>query len=135
MAMADNHSLPLALHCTSATPHEVTLTKKTITKCIITKRYPRNLIGDRAYDSDRLDKELLSEYGINMIAPHKSNRKRARTQDGRMLRRYKNRWKIERLFAWLKNYRRVAVRYDYYLENFFGFVQLACILIMLRRCL
>ena len=41
MAMADNHnSLPIALYCTSATPHEVTLAKKTITKCI-TKRYPK----------------------------------------------------------------------------------------------
>jgi transposase len=137
MAMADNNhnSLPIALYCTSATPHEITLAKKTITKCIISKRYPRNLIGDRAYDSDRLDKELFEEYGINMIAPHKSNRKRPKTQDGRMLRRYKNRWKIERLFAWLKNYRRVAVRYEYHFENFIGFVQLACILIMLRRCL
>jgi transposase len=70
-----------------------------------------------------------------MIAPHTLHRKKTKTQDGRRLRRYRNRWKIERLFAWLSNYRRVAVRYDYYLENFFGFVQLACIDIFVDRCL
>ena len=61
---------------------------------------PRNLIGDNAYDSDKLDEEL-SRYGIELIAPHRSNRKN-RTQDLRRLRRYRRRWKIERLFACYK---------------------------------
>ena len=39
-----------------------------------------------------------------MIAPHRKNRKKGKTQDGRKLRRYKRRWKIERLFAWLQNF-------------------------------
>ena len=67
-----------------------------------------------------------------MIAPHRRNRKRAKTQDGRPLRRYKRRWKVERLFAWLQNFRRVLVRHDYYADNYFGWVHLACIRIMLR---
>ncbi len=57
-----------------------------------------------------------------------------KTQDGRKLRRYKRRWKIERLFAWLLNSRRLVVRYERHAENFLGFVQLGCIVI-LRRCL
>ena len=40
-----------------------------------------------------------------MIAPHRRNRRKPKTQDGRKLRRYKRRWKIERLFAWLGNFR------------------------------
>ena len=47
---------------------------------------PENLIGARAYDSDKLDEELRQE-GIEMIAPHRSNRVKPRTQDGRRLRR------------------------------------------------
>ena len=43
-----------------------------------------------------------------MIAPHRKNRKKKKTQDGRKLRRYKRRWKIERLFAWLQNFRRLG---------------------------
>jgi transposase len=92
------------------------------------------LIGDKAYDSDPLDAALLEE-GIEMIAPHRNNRKRPKTQDGRKLRRYKKRWKIERLFAWLSNFRRLVVRYEYKVENFLGMVQLGCIIILLRKCL
>jgi hypothetical protein len=43
----------------------------------------------------------LAQLGIELIAPHRRNRKKPKTQDGRPLRRYKRRWKIERLFAWL----------------------------------
>ena len=94
---------------------------------------PQRLIGDKAYDSDVLDESLKAK-GIQMIAPHRSNRRKACTQDGRSLRRYKRRWKIERLFAWLQNFRRVLVRYERHVENYLGFVQLGCILILLRRC-
>ena len=55
-----------------------------------------------------------------MIAPHLSNRKR-KHQDGRPLRRYKRRWKVERTIAWLGNYRRLLIRWEYYATNFLGF--------------
>ena len=92
---------------------------------------PDRLIGDKAYDSDRLDAELMQNYGTEMIAPNKINR-RIPTQDGRPLRRYRRRWKIERLFAWLFNFRRLVVRYEYHAENFQGFVHLGAIVILLR---
>ena len=94
---------------------------------------PEKLIGDRAYDSDPLDARLVEERGVEMIAPHRSNRKRAPTQDGRPLRRYVRRWKVERLFAWLHNYRRLVVRYERHVENFQGLVQLGCMMILLRH--
>jgi transposase len=68
-----------------------------------------------------------------MIAPNRRGRKK--TQDGRPLRRYKRRWKVERLFAWLGNYRRLAVRYERNADNFLGFVHLGCLLILLRHSL
>jgi transposase len=93
---------------------------------------PQRLIGDKAYDSDPLDARLARQ-GIELIAPHKCNRVKPKTQDGRALRRYHRRWKIERLFAWLGNYRRLVVRYERHIENFHALVQLACCLILLRR--
>ncbi len=42
------------------------------------------------------------------------------------------RWKIERLFAWLQNFRRLVVRYERYAENFLGMLQLGCCIILLR---
>ena len=95
------------------------------------KEKPHRLIGDRAYDSDPLDAQL-SKQGIELIAPHKTNRRKSATQDGRPLRRYVRRWKIERLFAWLQNFRRIEVRHDRILENYRAFVLLACVIIFLR---
>jgi transposase len=93
------------------------------------------MIGDRAYDSDPLDASLQQQHGIALVAPHKSNRIRPKTQDGRHLRRYCRRWKIERLFAWLHNFRRLVTRWEYYEANFLGLVQLGCILILMRNYL
>lgn len=92
---------------------------------------PERLIGDKAYDSDALDRELMQNFGTEMIAPNKVNR-RVPTQDGRPLRRYVRRWKVERLFAWLFNFRRLVVRYEYHIENFQGFLHLAAAVILLR---
>ncbi len=94
---------------------------------------PDRLIGDKAYDSDALDARLHRERGIELIAPHRGNRQRAPTQDGRPLRRYRRRWIVERLLAWLQNFRRLVTRYEYHAENFLGFVQLGCIVILLRH--
>ena len=130
MAVADRTGLPVAIHVGSAGPAEVTLVAPLIAARFTTAT-PARLIGDRAYDSDPLDREL-AERGVELIAPHRRNRTRPKTQDGRPLRRYRRRWKVERLNAWLQNYRRVLVRHERYLENYTGFVHLACMLILLR---
>lgn len=130
MAVADRSGLPVALHIESATPHEVTLVETTLLEMLVAEA-PQNLVGDNAYDSDKLDAELR-HYGIEVIAPHRSNRKN-RTQDGRRLRRYRRRWKIERLFAWLQNNRRLVVRYERHAENFLGMLHLGSCLILLRH--
>ena len=131
MAVADGAGFPVAISVGSAAPHEVKLVEQTLDDRLVDEK-PERLIGDRAYDSDPLDKQLAKQ-GILLIAPHKSNRKKPKTQDGRELRRYRRRWKVERLFAWLQNYRRVLVRYDRFLENYLAFVQLACIIIFIRN--
>lgn len=131
MAVADGAGLPLAVSIASASPHEVTLVEATLDACFAPD-IPERLIGDKAYDSDALDTRLQAERGLVLIAPHRSNRRRAPTQDGRPLRRYRRRWRIERLHAWLQNFRRLVTRYEYHAENFLGFVQLGCIVILLR---
>ena len=110
----------------------MTLVQKTLEARFV-DQLPVRLIGDKAYDSDPLDQQL-AEQGIDMIAPHRRNRRRPRTQDGRKLRRYRRRWKVERLFAWLQNYRRLVVRYERHAENYLAFAQLGCIVILLKHC-
>lgn len=131
MAVADRSGLPLAACVASAAPHEVTLVAPTLDSRFIDD-LPQRYIGDRAYDADPLDEALLN-VGVEMIAPHRRNRKRPKTQDGRPLRRYKRRWKVERLFAWLGNFRRLVVRYERHVLSYLGFVYLGCILILLRQ--
>ena len=130
MAVADRHGLPVAVHVESATPHEVKLALPTLVRMVVPEA-PQNLVGDNAYDSDQLDGEL-NTFGIELISPHRSNRKN-KTQDLRRLRRYRRRWKIERLFAWLQNFRRLVVRYERYAENFLGMLHLGCCVILLRH--
>lgn len=130
MALADASGLPLSVCAPSASPHEVTLVEAALEASFLGEE-PQSLVGDRAYDSDPLD-AALQERGIEMIAPHRRNRKKPKTQDGRKLRRYKRRWKIERLFAWLSNFRRLVVRYERRAENYLGFVHMGCIVILLR---
>jgi transposase len=129
MAIADGHGLPLAAALASANRAEVQLVEPTLKRRFLRRRSTR-LIGDKGYDSDRLDARLARQ-GIELIAPNRANR--GRTQDGRPLRRYGRRWKIERLFAWLQNFRRLVTRYEYHAENFLGFVELGCIVILSRQ--
>ena len=131
MAIVDRHGLPLAVSTHAANHHEVTLVQLSFDFYMIEAK-PENLIGDRAYDSDKLDDELRND-GIEMISPHRANRKKRKTQDGRRLRRYERRWLVERFFAWIQWQRRLLVRWEYYAENFLGFVQLASIVILLKQ--
>jgi IS5 family transposase len=76
MAVSDSAGLPVFICAQSATPHEVTLVQETLAEIFVNEPIER-LIGDNAYDSDGLDQEL-AEHGVEMIAPHRSNRKNRR---------------------------------------------------------
>ncbi len=131
MAICEDSGLPIAIKVASASPHEITLAESTI-DARFTRRIPHLLIGDRAYDSDPHDTKLRKRH-IVLIAPHRGNRRRPRTQDGRPLRRYRRRWKVERLNAWLQNNRRLVTRYERDPNNFLGFIHLACMRILLKN--
>ena len=131
MAIADASGLPVTAHIESASSHEVKLVEDTIDSDF-TQYAPDKIIGDKAYDSDQLDQRLLDERNVEVIAPDRKGRSKPKTQDGRKLRPYRRRWKVERLFAWLQNFRRLVVRYEYHADNFLGMVQLGCSIILLR---
>ena len=132
MAIADRRGLPVACGVASASPQETKLVECTVQQRF-TQAQPQRMIGDRAYDSDLLDRCLREKHGIRLIAPHQFNRRRKNTQDGRELRRYCRRWKIERLFAWLHNFRRLVTRWEHHETNFLGMLQLGCLVILMRH--
>jgi transposase len=131
MAIVDKKARPLALYLDSAQPHELKLLQPTI-DALATDANPKFLLADGAYDSDPMDEHLVKQ-GINLVAPHRKNRKKPKTQDGRHFRRYRRRWKVEQLFALLHNYRKITNCYEKYSHTFFGFVQLAALILFVNK--
>ena len=80
-------------------------------------------LADRGYDADAIREEIVAA-GVEAVIPAKSNRRNPAPHD-----REKYRWRnlIERLFNKLKNWRRIATRYDKTKESYLGFVALASI--------
>jgi len=139
MVVVDGQGIPLGVHLDSASPAEVTLVAPTLKTIAVPRagpgrprQNPDRLIADRGYDSDPL-RQRLARQGIDLIVPHRKNRKKPPTQDGRKLRRYQRRWKVERTFSWLSTFRRLVVRWDYSLKMYLAFFHLACLIITLRR--
>ena len=141
MVVADGQGIPLGHHLDSASPSEVKLIEKTLDSVSVPrigKGRPRKkiqrLIYDKAADSDPL-RQRLKKRGVDLICPHRENRTKIKTQDGRKLRRYKRRWKIERSISWIGNYRRLVIRYDHNIRNYNAFFKIACMMISLNKLL
>ena len=133
MALADSYGFPLAVTIAEGNRHDIVLTDRTLDAAFVGELPPK-LVGDKAWDSATLQKRLDVERNIELIAPKRGGQRASkRKQDGRSFRRYKRRWKVERLFSWLKNFRRVATRWERRAENYLGMVHVACIIILFRR--
>jgi transposase len=138
MVVVDGQGIPLGSTITSASPAEVRLAEETLSTIKVPrpgrgrpKSRPKRLIGDKAYDSDKLRASLAGR-GIRLLVPYRRNRKDKKTSP-EVEERYRHRWKIERTFAWLGNFRRLVVRYERLLTVYSGFFHLACIIIALRQ--
>jgi transposase len=138
MVVVDGQGIPLGGTIASASPAEVKLAERTLATVKVPRRgrgrprsRPKRLIGDKAYDSDKL-RASLGDRGIRLLVPYRRNRK-GRKQSPEVEERYQHRWKIERTFAWLGNFRRLVVRYERLITVYLGFFHLACIIIALRQ--
>jgi transposase len=129
MAITEREGLPIAILLESASPHESQLVEATLDELVV--KSPATLIGDKAYDSGPLQTRLAIERRVLLKAPKRKKRGAATARPPP--KGYKSRWKVERFFAWLQNFRRVVTRWEYYAENFLGFVHLACVFIILKR--
>ena len=87
------------------------------------------VIADAAYDSDAFRADIIAQGGLAVVRPRK-NRLQERPYDKEL---YKLRNVIERFFHRLKQYRRVATRYDKYADRYLGFVYFAALLITAKK--
>lgn len=126
LVLIDGGGLPLGLDVTSASPNDVRLIEPLLENRILDKQSPR-LIYDKAADSDPLRRRLAAA-GIELICPHRENRKRPPLLDGRKLRRYLHRW-----YVGLGRCRCLLVRHEHFDHLYYGFAQLACCRLLLKR--
>jgi transposase len=139
LVVVDGQGVPLGNLLDSASPAEVTLLEPTLETMAVPRhgpgrprKNPNRVIDDKACDSDPLRKRLARR-GIELICPHRRTRVKPPLQDGRKLRRYRRRWKVERTFAWLGNFRRLIVRWERHRVMYGALFHVVCLLITLRR--
>jgi len=130
--VCEGHGLPVGVTIAAAHVPETDLIEPSLDAIVVECAAPDHLLYDKAADSDAL-RARLEDRGVELVTPHRRNRRRPQLQDGRALRRYKRRFKIEHLIQRIKVFRRLRVRYDYLSAMFRGFVQLACLLILLHE--
>jgi transposase len=106
---------------TGGEAHDCPPAKRLIRRSKIAKK----LLGDRAYDSAEL-RLWLNKRGTKAVVPNKCNRKQPFTFDRRS---YKQRHKIENAFCRLKDFRRIATRYDRLARNFLASVCLVAAIV------
>jgi len=129
VVVGSSKSVPLAQTIDSASPSATKLIEPTLDKL---KGKPRRVVMDKEFDSDKF-RDKIAARGIDPIIPYRHWAVERRYDDGRKMRRYKKRWVIERLFAWLGNFRHLVVRYERKSMMFQAFVHVAFMLIALRQ--
>lgn len=134
LLLTDARDIPLACHIAGANESEVNLIEPLLERAVVDEAFwpSTRLLYDKAADSDPLRTRLKDRF-IELICPHRENRTKPPTQDGRKLRRYRHRWQIERSISWLHRFRRLVIRYEQRDDLFLGFFQLACLYTILQR--
>jgi len=136
MVVAEGNGLPSGLYVDSAQPHESQLAEATLATVRVPQKRgrprtrPKELVADKAYDSREL-RQRLRRRGIKPTIPTFERRQRRKPRRGRPIKTgasYRQRWKVERCFGWMDNYRRLVVRYERSVEHYQAFCLIAMIL-------
>ena len=120
-ALGDAKGRLIAILLTGGEAHDCPVAERLINRVEPAER----MLGDKAYDSNELRDEL-KERGTKPVIPNRSNRKRPFSFSKRL---YKLRWRIESAFNRLKDFRRIATRYDKLARNYLASVCLAAALV------
>jgi transposase len=139
MLVVEQQGVPIGGLVASAQQAEVKLAEATLATVKVPRAKgrpltrPNEVVADKGYDSGPLRRRLRRR-GIKPCIPERRGK---RLVPGRKadLSGYRQRWKVERTFAWLGNYRRLVVRYEWLARIYWAFVLLAFSLICLDRIL
>jgi transposase len=134
-AAVDANGLPLAIKLATGNTADINLAQATISRIKVGKiTRPQVVLADKGYDGVRFRRGLRKR-GIKANIPerqfaHRRKIGRPPNYDPVL---GKSRYTVERTNAWMKSFRRIHFRYDRTVVMFKAFVQLACIIICLRK--
>jgi transposase len=120
MVVPAGHGLPIGWHVDNAQPHERQLAQATLAAVRVPQKRgrprtrPKELVADKADESYEF-RQRLRRRGIKPTSPPIKRRNRRKPKRGRPIKvgaSYRQRWKVERCFAWMDNCRRLVVRYE-----------------------
>jgi transposase len=144
MLVVEAQGLPIGFHLDSASPAEMTLAKMTLQTVRVrshkgqVKTRPRQLVADRGYAAGEF-RRTLQQRGIKVCIPAKKRPARWRKKRGRPWatdkEAYKQRFKVERSFSWMGNFRRLLIRWEHHLSVYRGFCLFALALICINKLL
>jgi transposase len=142
MLVVDGNGLPLGFHLDSAARAQVRLAQQTLDTINVArprgrpKCRPVKLVADRGYDSSAF-RRLLRRRGIGMCIPTKRRPLTWRAKRGRpdiaRKEEYRLRYTVERSFAWLGNYRRLLIRWEYLFTVYRSFFAFAAMVLGIKR--
>jgi transposase len=128
--ITDSAGVPLAISLTGGNRNDVTQLLPLVDgigpvkgKVGRPRKRADRLLADRGYDFDKYRRELRRR-GVKPIIARRS------TEHGSGL--GKERWVVERTFAWLHNFRRLRTRYERRAELHLAFMQLGCAVVCRR---
>lgn len=120
-ALADAKGRLLSILLTGGQAHDCPPAQRLIRRTKAAKK----LLGDKAYDSAEL-RQWLEDRGTKAVVPNRSNRKQPFSFDKKS---YRQRHRIENAFCRLKDFRRIATRYDRLARNFLASVCLVAAIV------
>jgi len=127
--LCDELSRPLAFILISANPGEKLTAPEVLRMPAL--GLPAIIVADKAYDFDDL-RDFVASLGSKLLSPHRKNRVAPPRDQEQIGRNYKQRWRVERFFAWLAAWRRVATRWEAKLASYLSHLHLAISLVYIR---
>lgn len=123
--VVDSHGNPIDFEITEGQIHDIMMATELI------ERTPKSsyTLADKGYDGEYF-RWVIEECNSIPVIPRKSNSKIGNNDLDKFI--YKQRHKVENVFARLKHFRSIATRYDKLKRNYEGMLSLACAFIWLK---
>lgn len=129
----ESHGIPVAIGIQPGQEHEsrafeAMMKRSTQRQCLGHRKWPRELLADKGYSSNRI-RRWLKGHGIQVVIPKKKNEVPDPQFDKEA---YRKRSLIERVIGWFKLHRRLATRYEKLAVNFLSFWTVAWMTLLLN---